>query len=136
MSESVLVVEDDSLEAVLFREAFRACGVAGSIAVANTGDAALSYLDTRGRLDPPAFIMIDLETPGGGFDLLRRLRERQDAQEIPTVMVSSTEDDEALALAQEMGADAFLVRPKAEKDLQAAFSLLAQRWLGPNPGSA
>jgi CheY-like chemotaxis protein len=129
MARSVLLVEDDCLEVLLFREALRACGVSGPIAVANGGGAALAYLSERCPDDPPAFILIDLETPDGGFDLLRCLRVLRDFKDIPAVVISPKEDEEALANAAQLGADAFLVRPPGVETLKQALSALAQRWL-------
>lgn len=129
MTRSVLMVEDDCLEAVLFREAMRACGIGGPIAVANSAAAALSYLDERGRFDPPAFILIDVDAPGGGFTLLRCLRSLVVGVDIPAVMVSSVENATALELSAKLGADAFLVRPPDAEGLAAAFRCLAERWL-------
>src|SRR5436190_15078334 len=91
---AVLVVDDNPsnrelLVRHLSRQEFAVLGVPD-------GEAALEAIGTR-RFD---MVMLDMEMPGlAGLDVLRRLRERHSASDLPVVMVSGRRDSESIVAA-------------------------------------
>src|SRR5262245_27749699 len=94
---TMLVVEDDSTDVLLLRQAFFKAGIVGSLESVGDGAEAVEYLLGKGefrdrwRHPMPEVILLDLKMPRmDGFELLRWLGEHQEFSEIP-VLVLSTE---------------------------------------------
>ena len=94
MTVSILVVDDESDMADLFRQRFRREVRQGTYAMhfANSGEDALDKLD--GGVEPNLIaILSDINMPGmDGLDLLGEIKQRY--PEMPVMMVTASGDDE------------------------------------------
>jgi two-component system response regulator ChvI len=119
MSASIALVDDDrniltSVSIALQSEGF-------SVRIYSDGETALKAL-----LDnPPDLAVLDIKMPRmDGMELLRRLREKS---AIPTIFLTSKDDelDEALGLA--MGADDYITKPFSQRLLIARIRAILRR---------
>ena len=116
----ILLVEDDPAIASIVSAGLREHG----LEVALSGDVA----DARMRALLGAFdvIVLDVLLPGGtGFDLCRELRAREVTTPILMLTARDTVDDRVTGL--EAGADDYLVKPFAFRELLARVQALARR---------
>src|SRR5438445_12230097 len=79
-------------------------------------------------------VVLDVMLPGGsGFDLCRELRAREVATPILMLTARDTVDDRVAGL--EVGADDYLTKPFAFRELLARVRALARRRGAPRPGT-
>jgi DNA-binding response OmpR family regulator len=80
----------------------------------------------------PDVVLIDIMLPGiDGFELCRSLRRSSD---VPIVMVTARADTHDVVAGLEAGADDYLTKPFAPKELSARIRALLRRAKPPTPG--
>ena len=122
----VLLVEDDPGLAAIIKTGFGEQGV--QVVTEST------YADGQMKAVLGSFdvIILDVMLPGGnGFDLCRELRKREVATPILMLTARDTVDDRVAGL--EVGADDYLTKPFAFRELLARVRALARRRGAPLP---
>jgi CheY-like chemotaxis protein len=118
----VLLVEDEAplrgvLRDLLAREGFE-------VLEAADGVEALVAVDREG----PDVVVLDLTLPRlDGYGVLGRLRTRRDTQDLPVLVLTAREDEEAEVRVFELGADDFLSKPFRARALIARLRALLRR---------
>jgi DNA-binding NtrC family response regulator len=111
MSVSVLIVDDESDVAELFRQRFRR-EVRQGVCVLHFAESAEDALaKLADGIDPQLIVILsDINMPGtDGLVLLREIKERW--PEYPVIMVTAYGDEERRRRASEFGAAEFLTKP-------------------------
>jgi two-component system response regulator RegX3 len=115
----VLVVEDeesysDALSYMLRKEGFE-------VAVAATGDGGLEEFERNGA----DIVLLDLMLPGlPGTEVCRRIRQTSN---VPVIMVSAKDDEVDKVVGLELGADDYVTKPYAPRELVARIRAVLRR---------
>jgi len=118
----VLLIEDDARLAGLTREYLEKHGVA--VRIAPDGPSGLRDA-LRTRFD---CVLLDLMLPGlDGMEVCRRLRERSD---VPVLMLTARGEEADRVMGLESGADDYLAKPFAARELLARVRALVRRARG------
>jgi CheY-like chemotaxis protein len=120
MCPTILVVDDNQLYRSSFCSLLQACWPDATVATAADGSEALALLPQR----PWDAILLDYQLPTiSGGDLVRRMRARAQASGMPLapVVLMSSQPDVA-CFTRALGAVAFLPKPVALAELQAALA--------------
>src|SRR5258706_14120022 len=105
----VLVVEDDPEIRKLLRKYLDKLGF--EVAEAGTGKAALGLLDDPAGAKP-ALVCLDLMLPeSSGYAICEHIRRTPRLREVPVLVISARSMPPDRALAEEVGANAYLIKP-------------------------
>lgn len=108
----IALVEDDENLALVLRYNLEAIGF--SVDWIIRGDVALRDLLAR----PPALVILDWMLPGlAGIEILRHLRGQPRSRHIPVLMLTGCASPEERKRALAYGADMFVAKPFAVRDL-------------------
>ena len=127
MATRILTVEDDERIRTAVKLALEDEGWA--VEEAETGEEALNAF-TRQAAD---VVLIDIMLPGvDGFEVCRAIRKSSD---VPIVMVTARADTHDVVAGLEAGADDYLTKPFAPKELSARIRALLRRARSSDPAS-
>ncbi|MBN39995.1 MAG: DNA-binding response regulator [Acidimicrobiaceae bacterium] len=119
MTTKVLVVEDDERIRTAVRLALENEG--WEVVEARSGEEALQVFPEADA----DIVLIDIMLPGiDGFEVCRTVRRQSD---IPVVMVTARDDTHDVVAGLEAGADDYLTKPFAPKELSARIRALLRR---------
>lgn len=122
--ERVLIIEDDRSLHKALKHAFEAEGYA--LEFAADGEAGLAAF----RKIPPSLVILDLKLPKiHGREVCRTIRN--EAPNLPIVVLSASADEVDKVLLLEMGADDYVTKPFSPKELLARVRSVFRRVRGP-----
>ncbi|HXT12679.1 MAG TPA: response regulator [Candidatus Angelobacter sp.] len=118
VNATVLHVEDDPNDTLLFQHACQKAGVVFNLQAVSDGDQAIAYLrgmdsfSDRAKHPMPKLILLDLKMPRiSGFDVLSWLRSEGLLKAVPVVVLTSSNHDADVKRAYALGAKSYLVKP-------------------------
>jgi CheY-like chemotaxis protein len=135
VSSTVLLVDDDRIEADLFVRAFRKSGFKQPVQVQTSGEQAKRYLggegefNDRARFPVPSLIVLDHRMPGDcGWSVLEWMRVHPALNDVPVVVFSGSGSATDQARASELGAS-YQVKPHTSEEYEAVVRRMGEFWL-------
>ncbi|HLH53795.1 MAG TPA: response regulator [Verrucomicrobiae bacterium] len=132
----ILVVEDSEDHIFLLQLAFKKAGVTNPVHEVRSGEEAISYLGGTGnftdwsRYPLPAIVLLDLKMPGiDGLGVLRWIREQPGLKHLRVVMLTSSDLDQEVTQAHDLGAKSFLIKPVDLDKLVEMMKAFRTYWL-------
>ena len=139
---TILHVEDDSNDALLFQHACRQAGVDVNVRVVDDGEQAQAYLkgddkfQNRDEHPFPTLVVLDLKLSFvNGFEVLEWMRKERKLRRVPVIVLSSSNRPADVKRAYDLGANSFLVKPVAFEALLSLVKGIQQYWLTLNQGA-
>ena len=104
--DTLLVVDDTEANRDMLSRRLKRHGY--DVSVAATGEQALASIAARNF----ALVLLDIEMPGlSGFEVLRALRQKYSASELPVIMVTSRQQSQSVVEALGAGANDYITKP-------------------------
>jgi two-component system response regulator len=132
----ILLVEDNPDDEELTTRALRQAKIANEIVVARDGSEAIEFLFGQGGhagrdlSQMPAVILLDLKLPKlSGLEVLQRLRADPRTKLIPTVILTSSSEDEDMVKSYQWGANSYVRKPVEFGAFVNAVSQLGVYWM-------
>jgi two-component system response regulator len=127
----VLLIEDNLDDVELTRRAFARNHILNEIVVARDGAEAGDLLFADDRERPlPQFILLDLKLPKvSGLELLERIRSDPRTALIPTVILTSSKQDEDLLAGYRLGVNSYVRKPVDFNEFVEAVRQVGLYWL-------
>jgi two-component system, response regulator len=131
-----LLVEDNPDDELFTRRTLKKSNVCNQLVVAHDGAEALDYLFCTGTHEGrdsgtmPQVILLDLDLPKiDGLEVLKRIRSDERTRRLPTVIFTSSEDQEDLVAGYGFGANSYVRKPLDFAQFRAAVQELGMYWM-------
>lgn len=132
----VLLVEDNPDDEIMVRRAMERTAARAELVVVHTGAEALELVHGKsfGQIVPRLkLVFLDQSLPVlSGPEVLKAIRNDRRTRMIPIVMLTSSEDEDALANAYESGANGYVRKPVDYSEFMKALEKALAYWLGVN----
>jgi two-component system response regulator len=128
----ILLVEDNPDDVELTRRAFAKNHIANEVVVLNDGVQACEFLFDRncdGR-SLPQVILLDLKLPRlSGLEVLERIRADHRTRLVPTVILTSSKQEEDLLEGYRLGVNSYVRKPVDFNEFVEAVRQVGLYWL-------
>lgn len=131
----ILLVEDTEADVVLTMRALKKSNIMNEVVVARDGVEALDYLLYRGAYagrekHNPQVILLDLKLPKmDGIQVLQAMRAEARTKYVPTVILTSSKEQEDLVNSYKFGANSYIRKPVDFEQFTHAVQQLGLYWL-------
>lgn len=125
---TILLVEDDDIDAMTVERAFKKLRVANAIVRAKDGLEALEFLD-QGVVPTPFVILLDLNMPRmGGVEMLKalRLHERWRTSVVFVLTTSKADEDKLAAYDQHIAG--YILKESLQNGFEELVKLIDHYW--------
>jgi DNA-binding response OmpR family regulator len=130
LSQIVFVLEDDSDISRLVQHHLEAAGFTARVYGTPTNIVA------DAERQPPALFLLDIMVTGGdGLDVCRRLRSHSSLSTIPIIFLTARAGENDRVLGLELGADDYITKPFATRELVARVKAVLRRFERPTTPS-
>jgi CheY-like chemotaxis protein len=107
----ILLVEDDSVDAMTVKRAMRDLHVTNSVIHSVNGEEALKYLNNPDT-DKPFVILLDLNMPKmSGIEFLKIIKADENLKTIPIIVLTTSKEKRDVLESFELGAAGYMVKP-------------------------
>lgn len=132
----ILLVEDNSSDALLTTHALEKCKLANRIHLARDGEEALDFLFCRGDFagrhpeEVPQLVLLDLKLPKvDGIEVLRQLKGDTRTRSIPVVVLTTSKEERDLVQTYQLGVNSYIQKPVNFAEFQEVVRQLGMYWL-------
>lgn len=125
---TILLVEDDDVDAKSVERAFKKLKIVNPIVRAKDGMVALELLE-KGEVLKPYLILLDLNMPRmGGLEFLAELRKNENMKNSVVFVLTTSKDDEDKLAAYEKNIAGYIVKEKLQYGFDELVKLLDHYW--------
>jgi len=132
----ILLVEDNPDDVTLTLHALKKSNITNEVVVAQDGKEALDYLFGKGEYASrntskmPVLILLDLNLPKiNGIEVLQRIRADERTRILPTVILTSSKEEQDLVNGYRSGANSYIRKPVDFNQFAEAIRQLGLYWL-------
>ena len=131
----ILLVEDDEVDVMNVRRAFKKSNIVHPIYIAGNGLEALAILRGSARIEPKMpqwrrLILLDLNMPRmNGIEFLRELRMDENLRSIPVIVLTTSNEDRDKVEAYNLNVAGYILKPVTFSNFVDVMSTLNKYWM-------
>ena len=111
----ILLVEDNPDDVLITQRAFKKGMIKNKLYTVENGIEALKFLHKEKEYSDapvPALILLDINMPlMDGFQVLEKIKNDDELQKIPVIMLTTSERDSDIERAYSLGCNSYIVKP-------------------------
>ena len=124
---NVLLVEDNLIEVMKMRRTVSLLDLKHNSIVANNGEDALQHIEDKSKF--PDLILLDLNMPKvGGIEFLAILKNNDDIKHIPTVILTTSDNQKDLEECYRLGVSGYVLKPLKYDDYVEKIKNVLSYW--------
>lgn len=128
----ILLVEDDEVDVMNVKRAFKKNNVKNPLYIAGNGIEALELLHKEYETNPhdfPRIILLDLNMPKmGGIEFLRELRKNEDLKNVSVFVMTTSNEDNDKINAYNLNVAGYILKPLSMDQFMSVVSTLNSYW--------
>lgn len=127
-NEHILLVEDDLVDAMTVKRAFKELNIPNPIVHLSNGEEALAYL--RDNKEPmPGIILLDLNMPRmNGIEFLEMLKNEEQFKSIPVIILTTSTEHKDRQSSFQKSAAGYMVKPVNYRDFIEMMKTISDYW--------
>lgn len=126
---NILLVEDDEVDVMNVRRAFKKNNICNPLWVAGNGVDGLEMLRTGDMPRERRLVLLDLNMPRmNGIEFLRELRSDPELRSIPVVVLTTSDDERDRVEAYNLNVAGYILKPVTLMNFVEAMATLNKYW--------
>ncbi len=128
---NILLVEDDEIDVMNVKRAFKKNQILNPLYFAQNGLEALNMLEGKGveAIPLPRIILLDLNMPKmGGIEFLTRIRQNERFKSISVFVMTTSNEDRDKIEAYKLNVAGYIVKPLSINSFVQSVSILNNYW--------
>jgi CheY-like chemotaxis protein len=127
-TEPILLVEDDHVDVLSVKRAFKELKITNPLQVVGNGEAGLEWL--RDEHNPkPCLILLDLNMPRmNGLEFLKVTKSDETLRRIPVIVLTSSKGEQELLETYDHGVAGYMVKPANYLQLVEVMRVIDLYW--------
>jgi CheY-like chemotaxis protein len=129
----ILLVEDNSTDVLIAREALREASVPNRLYVVDNGESAIEFLRKGGRykeVPSPNIVLLDLNIPRkSGREVLAEVKADETLRHIPIIILTTSQNEDDILFAYRNYANAYVTKPLDFHEFQAVLQAIENFWM-------
>ena len=127
-SKPVLLVEDDSVDAMTVKRAFKELKVLNPLVLTTNGEEALQYLRNESN-EKPCVTLLDLNMPKmNGIEYLKIVKADDVLRKIPIVVLTTSKEESDIVESFKLSVAGYIVKPVDYKKFVEAIRAIELYW--------
>jgi len=124
----ILLAEDDHVDVMTVRRAFKQLDVLNELVVANNGEEVIRYLDDS-KMPLPCLIILDINMPKmNGLECLKILKQHSVYKNIPVFILSSSREQQDVDSSFSGGISGYILKPVEFNEFLCSIKVLNGHW--------
>ena len=129
---NILLIEDNPIHLRLIKRAINNCGWGEDVFCLEDGEQAMLYFD-REIFSLPNLIFLDINLPKvGGIEVLKKAKSTKRFQNIPIVILTTSDNNEDRDKCLSYNADDYIVKSFDFNEFMTKITKIINDWLGIN----
>jgi CheY-like chemotaxis protein len=130
----IIYADDNPYDIELFLEVFTDLGMDYPVVVLRDGQEVLDHLAQKtnaeaGAALSPEAILLDIKMPKiNGLEVLKKIRAQPEFDQVPIIMITSSEMAKDITTCYEFGANAYVIKPIDFDDFVDLIASLSRFW--------
>lgn len=125
---NILLVEDDEVDVMNVKRAFKKNNIINPLYLANNGLEALQLLES-GSVKTPLIIILDINMPKmNGIEFLQRLRANENLKSITVFVMTTSDNDKDKIEAYNLNVAGYILKPLSFEKFISTVAVLNSFW--------
>lgn len=126
---TILLVEDDEVDVMNVKRAFKKNNISNPLLVAHNGLEALDILRNEANVPRPRIVLLDLNMPKmGGIEFLKEIRKDPELASLSVFVMTTSNEDSDKVEAFNLNVAGYIIKPLSMEQFIAAVSTLNSYW--------